>query len=261
MAKGNRMKKLGFIGLLISFSLHAGTMGEPITPSNAWFGAIGTGYSWSQKAGIKRPDPTWFPAIQGYDADLGNQGFYSFAVGKQINSYVDVSLSYLNNGNFNYQKFQTQLGTPLPRIRYFTLENQTLLLNGFFHSPRSLYVLDLDFTPFIGAGIGAGYNKVKDFHTIVNVTAGGSAVGTTSAIGNIASQTKFAWQGSVGLNIHPRNSHLSLDMGYRYLNGGKFYGPRTLYSIEPGFQGFSRGSSLSGSLKANQLFVELKYTV
>lgn len=100
-------KKIGLLALLASAPLYAGVMGEAVEPY-PWWGTIGTGYSWTNEPGIVNPNPlTWDAANEGYDSSLGNRGFYTFALGKQVHEYIDVSLSYLVHEQFNYQKFQT----------------------------------------------------------------------------------------------------------------------------------------------------------
>lgn len=138
---------MSLIALCVSsLSLHAGTMGEVVSPVYPWFASIGTGYSWTEKPGIVNPNPAfWDFSLQGYDSDLGDRGFYTFAVGKQIHQYIDISLSYLDHEVFNYQKFQTSppgtSGTPGftggSRTRYFELDNKALLVNGYLHSGQA----------------------------------------------------------------------------------------------------------------------------
>ena len=259
-------KKLGFLALCASsFSLYAGTVGEVAT-AYPWFASIGTGYSWTERPGIVNSDPSfWDPSSQGYDANIGNRGFYSFAIGKQIYQYIDVSLSYINNEVFHYQKFQSSPGlgntpgfTGNARNRFFNLNNRAVLANAFLHSEHALTsLLGIDFTPFAGAGVGVAHNQVLDFYTVGTTNVAGVPIGSSSSIGGPTTKDKFAWQASVGLNFRPVQSHLSVDAGYRYYDGGIFNGPATVYSNT---EGFSTTIPWSGRLKANQIFVEFKYT-
>ncbi|BCA96239.1 hypothetical protein TUM19329_26000 [Legionella antarctica] len=234
-------------------------------PLYPWFASIGTGYSWTNEPGIINPDPTfWDFSNEGYDSPLGNKGFYTFSIGKQVHEYVDLSLMYLNHEVFNYQKFQTGGGTTVgftgtSRTRYFQLQNRALLVNGFLHPANYLYnPVGLELTPYIGGGIGFSNNEVQDFHTVGTTTVAGVAIGSTSSIGDDTSRNKFAWQGTVGLNIRPQQSHLSANIGYRYFDGGRFEGPGTVFTNSDGFE---TSIPWSGRLKANQLFVEFQYSV
>lgn len=257
-------KTLSLLTLIASFPLSAGTMGEQFQ-QYPWFASIGTGFSWTQMPGIDNPNPSqWDQSNQGYDSSLGNRGFYSFAVGKQVYKYIDVSFSYLNSEPFNYQKFQTGISgtegfTGNARTRYFNLDNRALLISGILHPDHSFYNLfSMGLTPFAGAGIGYARNQINNFYTVGTIVVNGTAIGSTSSIGNSVNNDSFAWQGSVGLNIRPDISHVSVDVGYRYFDGGTFTGPTNIYSDS---SGFVSATPWSGKLQANQAFVEFKYTV
>ncbi|QBR85076.1 porin family protein [Legionella israelensis] len=258
-------KKLSFLAFFTSLPLYAGAMGEVVPPDYPWFASIGTGYSWTEKPGIKNPDPAvWDPAIQGYDASLGDRGFYTFAIGKQVHQYVDISVSYLNHEVFDYQKFQSGALAGQPgftgneRTRFFRLSNRALLVNGFLHPNRSwANFLGIELMPFVGGGIGFSHNEVRDFHTIGNIVVAGIPIGSTSSIGKPSSKNSFSWQGSLGLNFRPAQSHLSVDIGYRYFDGGKFEGSSLIYTNSAGWLS---APPWRGRLKANQGFVEFKYS-
>ena len=112
-------------------------------------------------------------------------------------------------------------------------------------------------TPFVSGGIGVGFNRISNFHTVGTVVLPTNSVGSTTSIGNPVSKTSFAWQGSAGINIQPTSSHLSANLGYRYYDGGNFEGPGVIYNPN---DGWGAGAPWKGSLKANQIFVEFKYT-
>lgn len=259
------MKKIiTALSCLIPLAASAGTMGELVKPF-PWFASIGTGYSWSSKPGIDNPDPaTWDFANEGYNGALTNAGFYSFALGKQVHQYIDLSVSYLNNEDFNFQHFQTGVSatpsfTGAERTRFFTLNNRAVMANITLHDENPLLSpYSIDITPFVSGGIGAGFNKVTDFHTVGSVALPTATIASTTSIGAPTSHTGFAWQGSVGINVQPQASHLSANIGYRYYNGGDFEGPAATYSAA---DGFLVAAPWKGTLKTNQMFVEFKYTV
>ncbi|KTD20919.1 Uncharacterised protein [Legionella lansingensis] len=250
---------------ILSLPSYAGTIGEAV-PVYSWFGSIGTGYSWTEEPGIVNPNPTqWAFSAEGYDSDLGDRGFYTFALGKQVHDYVDVSVSYLVHEVFDYQKFQTAppgISGPATgdiRTRYFSLDNRAILVNGFLHPIQAwANIASVAFTPFIGGGVGYAYNEVRDFHTVARLVAAGVPIGSTTSIGNPASRNSFAWQASAGVNFRPQQSHFSVDAGYRYYDGGKFNGPSSVFSNADGW--LAGLSPWEGRLKANQAFVEFKYT-
>ena len=244
--------------------LYAGTMGES-TATYPWFASIGTGYSWTNMPGIQNPDPSeWDYASQGYDSSIGNRGFYTFALGKQVHEYIDLSLSYLAHENFNYQQFQSGTSdtpdfTGNQRNRYFTLNNRALLINGFLHPTTSwAQLVNVKFMPYVGAGIGYANNKVNNFYTVGNTVVDGVAVGSTDSIGAPIDKNSLAWEGTLGLNIRPQQSHFSVNTGYRYFDGGKFNGSTSIYTND---SGFVIAPPWSGSVKANQFFIEFQYSL
>lgn len=256
-------KKIGLIAMLASLPLYAGTMGE-VSPGLPWFVSIGTGYSWSVKPGIENPNPAiWDFSNEGYDSPLGNRGFYTFSIGKQVHQYIDLSLTYLDHEVFNYQRFQTggsdTIGfTGNARTRYFQLDNKALLVSGFLHPAQYLYsMVGIELTPYVGAGLGYAKNEVRDFHTVGSTTVAGVAIGSISSIGTATGKNAFAWQGTVGLNLRPQQSHVSTNIGYRYFDGGKFEGPSSIFTNS---NGDLASTPWTGRLKTNQLFVEFKYT-
>lgn len=252
-------------GLLISVPLYAGSMGA-IDSVHPWFGSIGTGYSWTKMPGINNPNLSqWDAATQGYDSFLGNRSFLTFAIGKKIHEYVDVSIMYMMHENFNYQKFQSgNSATPdftgSQRTRYFTLNNKSVLVNGFLHPDNYWWsYANVELKPYIGAGIGYAYNLVNSFYTIGNQIqgVGDPNVGSTDSIGSPKGRNSFSWQGTAALNLHPQNSSFSINTGYRYFDGGNFNGSSSIYTNA---NGFVTATPWSGSVKANQFFVEFQYT-
>lgn len=264
------MKKLNHTyktigGLLLSLPLYAGNMGTPV-PMLPWFGAIGTGYSWTNMPGINNPNPSeWDESIQGYDAPLGNRGFLTFTLGKQVQEYIDLNLMYLMQENFNYQKYQSGSSatpdfTATQRTRFFTLNNKAILFNGVLHPAQywTTYA-NTELRPYLGAGIGYAYNYVNNFYTVGNQveSPGEPNVGSTDSIGTPIGTNSFSWQGTAALNLRVQNSPFSINTGYRYFDGGKFNGSTQIYTNA---NGFVNATPWSGKVKANQFFVEFQYT-
>lgn len=249
-----------------SFSLCAGTMGE-VVDQKPWYGSIGTGYSWTHRPGIDNPNPSeWDYSAQGYNGFMGNSGFITFSLGKQVHEYIDLSVMYIMQENFNYQKFQSGTSatpdfTGNQRNRYFTLNNKAVLVNGFLHADQySAQISGVKITPYIGAGIGYAYNYMTNFYTIGNQSpgAGDAPIGSTDSIGTPTGTSSFSWQGTVAFNVRPNQSHVSVDTGYRYFDGGEFKGPTSVYT---NLNGFTNVTPWSGRVKADQFFVDFKYTV
>ncbi|WP_133130564.1 outer membrane protein [Legionella yabuuchiae] len=251
-------KRITILALTAPLSLFAGTVGSEI-PSNSWFGEVGTKYSWAVKPGGDSNPSYWSTANEKNSNTLSDGGFYSFAVGKQIHRYFDISLNYLNNEAYNYLVDQSYssatASTSNARHRYFNLNNHAILLNAFLHpSERYFTVTSVSLTPFIGAGIGYARNNLTDSYAAKTPSYRDA---TTSSTSPDLNKNAFAWQGSLGLNVNPALDHLSFDIGYRYFDGGKFDGPSTMSGITTSYQD---SSAWTGRLKANQLFVNFKYT-
>lgn len=221
-----------------------------------WYGIVGTGYAWSTNTGIRNPDADfWDDSIQGYNSALGTSQFFTFGFGKQLSKYAFVDMSYTYYQTFHYKKFQTGENTAAPafasrnRTRFFDLDNQNILFNLSIYQNKyfAWNTICLEFSPFVGAGIGVGLNRVTNFHTV-------TASGATTAIGSSSSNNSFAWQVFGGIRIRPMGSCISFDLGYHYYNAGSFKGPNRVYINEPPFFGTSvAAKAWKGKLKTNQV--------
>ena len=246
-------KTCGFLALLSTCTLYAASMG--ITDlGNPWYGSIG--------AGLNNTSPNgWEMPAEGYNSGLANRGFYTFEIGKQVQHYVDVSLMYLNHETFNYQMYQQRIANTgkLPSNssnHNINLNNRALLVSGFLHPDHDWYKIStVSLSPFIGGGVGYALNQIDNFYPAGSAPVNRAAIGSGSA----QSTNSFAWQASAGLSIHPV-THLSLDVGYRYYDGGTFDTSNPTFSNTN-----THSSSLglttpwAGHLSTNQLFVDFKY--
>ena len=171
----------------------------------------------------------------------------------------EVDFGYTIYDTFHYQKNQTD---PLEnnRTRFFDLDHQSALFN-FTLFPYTVHCSRVEFTPFIGMGLGVGTSKVSHFQTVYYdpVVQG---IGLTTSIGNPHTRNSFAWQGMGGIRIHPRFSRLSLDVAYRYYNGGTF----DTSSYITDYNGVNEGETVkakswSGTLQTNQLYFAVNFTI
>ena len=74
----------------------------------------------------------------------------------------------------------------------------------------NIYVIE----PFIGGGLGVGFNNVSNFHSV-------KPSGEYVAIRQDNFRTSLAWELSAGLQLI-NNSNFNLAAGYRYYQGGNF---------------------------------------
>lgn len=222
---------------------------------NSWYGSIG--------AGINNANPSeWDTPAEAYNKNKTNRGFYTFEIAKQVQHYVDVSLMYLNHETFNYQMYQqgifnTNKLAPTEQNKPFNLNNRAVLVSGFLRPDHNWYKIStVGLSPFIGGGIGYALNQIDNFYPITNSTLNKNATNANSPVSNSVNINSFAWQASAGFSIHPI-THLSLDVGYRYYDGGNL---DTSNAITHSTTGNSSSiTPWSGHLSMNQLFVDFKY--
>ena len=247
-------KKCGFLLLVSTCSLYAASMG--ITDlENPWYGAIGTGLN------NVHPSERDTPVEGGYSGNLANRGFYTFEIGKQVQHYVDVSLMYLNHETFNYQMYQQRIANTgkianSPSNPTVNLNNRAVLVSGFLHPDHDWYkIRTVSLSPFIGGGVGYALNQIDNFYPT------GSSVATKPGITSNSSVAinSFAWQASAGLSIHPI-THLSLDVGYRYYDGGMFDTTNSAFANNThSTKNLSLTNPWAGHVATNQLFLDFKY--
>lgn len=228
-----------------------------------WYGIVGGGYAWSNNINPTIDFNSWDPAIEGYNNTLKTSPFFTLGIGKRISNYflAQLTSSYFND--FDYSKFQTSAVASTPgfsgtsRVRYFDLTNLNAMLSLIFNNPNFgvRFCNQVSISPFIGGGIGAAVNSVKNFHTL-------TGVGTSTSVGiSTTRTTSFAAQGETGLafNFTPK---LALDLGYRYYYGGKFYGPNNIFvTTGSGTSTTADAPAWKGSLKANLLFANIRFAV
>ncbi len=213
-----------------------------------------TGYAWSMEAGIRNIQyGFWDPADQGYDSTLGNASFFTLGFGYRFWKMLDVDFNYNFYNTFHYEKRQTspfgQSGEI--RMRFFDLDNQSGMLNfSLYPYAIGIWRTRMEIVPFIGAGIGVSANNVSNFYTVGNDVPG---IGSVTSTGLPRSTIAFAWQGMGGFRIHPKTSMLSIDVAYRYYNGGKFLCPSTITSFADNGKLFT-GKPWKGTLQTNQLY-------
>ena len=235
------------------------------SPCNgAYYSYIQTGYAYSFSASIKNPNKNfWDDAAEGYNNNLGGSPYFSFGFGRSFFYYLRADVSYSFFQGFHYQKSQSGASQTIGftgdrRLRFFDLDHQNFMFNISLYPERHFYFTfaRCDFSPFIGVGVGAGFNRVLNFDTVAYV----SGVGSTTSVGLRANNTSFAWQGFAGIRLHPILSSMSIDLGYRYYHGGGFVCPEKIYVNTPDCAGSSmRATPWRGILRTNQFMISLNY--
>lgn len=148
---------------------------------------------------------------------------------------TDVTVSYRPS----YSGKTTDLTTGL--ITSGEVKNLSGFLNAYVDIPTPT-----PFTPYVGAGIGAGRNKT-------GTTTVSDGVNTLSVQGS--TKTSFAYQAMGGVSF-PIFVGVALDLGYHYVNGGRF---KT--STNATFNGMTVPGGVpaaSGKLKAHEVQLGLR---
>lgn len=169
-------------------------------------------------------DPTVVvPAPLFNSASIGDAGFAGAGVGYQFNNWFrfDVTGEYRTAAQYgaiqSYSDIWSAPGKSPCGItaRCHDVYNgqhsaAVFLANGYFDLGTWYGI-----TPFIGGGVGFGVNWLQNFYDISAQPAGGFGYAADHT------RTNFAWQLSAGLayNVTP---NLKLEVGYRYLDIGKF---------------------------------------
>jgi len=107
--------------------------------------------------------------------------------------------------------------------------------------------------PFVGAGIGVSYNTVSNFHTVLTANEEITAKMLDKT------QASLAYQFNAGLEWTCQR--LSIDLGYRYFNGGDFRSNNYIDRVS-GTTGLTLAPITvppwTSSLATNELFVTAK---
>lgn len=237
-----------------------------------WYGQVGAGYAWTTNAGIHNPNPlVWDAAIQGYNDDLGGASFASLEIGRLFGRGFSTGLRYAFYDTFHYQKFQTGTSdTPSfsgnSRHRFFDLDHQHILVHFTFDPLKFIrcrpILCGIKISPSLEVGIGPGFNRVTNFHTVglLEIPGTGTAVGSTTLIGATHSEVSFAWEAGVGVKFKVECLNLSWRIGYRYYDGGRFQGPSTVYPNSVLNQGLAtRATPWKGHLRANEAVFQIDF--
>lgn len=219
---------------------------------------VASGYAWSMKTDIHVDEAQWAPADEGYSANLGNSPFIQLGFGCRLWKVLDLDFNYTLYDSFQYYKDQTDpFGNK--RSRSFTLDHQGSIFSATYF-PYAFRFCKIQCTPFLGMGIGIGTSKVSDFQTVFYDPVQG--IGLTTSTGAPHVRNSFAWQGGGGFRIHPMSSKLSLDLAYRYYNGGTFEGPSQVTDYNGSdFGEVDKVQPWTGTLQTNQFYFAVNFSL
>ena len=257
------MQKTAICSILFSTQLLIGDSGiakpQPADEQSHFHAIVASGYAWSMDADIDGlKNNAWALSLEGYKSSLGNSPFIMLGFGYRFLKIADADFGYTLYDTFHYQKNQTDLFGD-KRTRFFDLDHQSALFNLSI-LPYTINLSSIEMTPFIGMGIGVGTSQVSHFQTVFYDPIEG--VGLTTSIANPHIRNAFAWQGMGGIQIRPRSSMLSLDIAYRYYNGGTFESSSSIV----GYNGLDDGEllkikPLSSRFQTNQLYFAINFCI
>jgi opacity protein-like surface antigen len=179
---------------------------------NGWYlrGDVGVGFD--EMSNFSSTDASIVPTFSYDGHGLGRQVFFGGGVGYQINNWfrADVTGEYRTNSKYwgveNYTEFCT-VGTTCLDDYSGQVSSIVSLVNGYV-DVGTWY----GFTPFVGAGIGASFNRFSGL-TDVGVQTGG--YGQASPSNNV--QLAWALMAGVSYSITP---NWKVELSYRYLDMG-----------------------------------------
>lgn len=245
-------KNAVFLAALLSSSL--------LLADSPFHANIASGYAWSMNADIRDVNTNyWALSDNGYDENLGSSPYIAIGFGYRIHSMLDSAFQYTLYDGFQYQKNQTDpFGNK--RTRSFDLTHQSAMFNFTFF-PHVFSCSKIEILPFAGMGIGVGTSKMSNFQTVFYDPIS-EGVGLTTSMGKSQITNSFAWQGMGGFRIHPKESLLSLDLAYRYYNGGGFNTPSSVTDYNGTGQGeIDSVPAWTGTLQTNQLYFAINFSI
>jgi opacity protein-like surface antigen len=149
-------------------------------------------------------------SVRTVDASFDAAPFFGLGVGYRLNNWLrfDVTGEYRGSANFHGLEIVSFNGTVIGTDEYRARKSEWLVMTNAYVDLGTWWCV----TPFIGAGIGASYNKISSF-TDINTPNLGVAYAPDSAKWN------FAWALHAGLGYQVTPG-LTLELAYRYLNLG-----------------------------------------
>jgi opacity protein-like surface antigen len=262
---------------LSSLIAQAGNMGaaDEMSQQYPFFLEFGTGVGFPIKSNINLQSQynLWWPTTTTYNSSLGAAPLYMAGLGYTVNELLKIDANYTFRGFYNYKNNLNYTGyaasEPNENI-FFNLSSNALMFSGTLYakglessysSLASKLIKEIDgygyIQPLIGGGLGVSYNTLSNFYGMFT-----SSQTVDFAMAD-ATAVALAWQLNAGLDWHITN-RFSFDLGYRYLNVGRFNSNDYLISLSK----VQNGSAISqapawapawiGSLSANELYFTAK---
>jgi len=192
-----------------------------------WYlrGDVGVGVQTGSRNVVISPDPLIGAPADAfnsfYNPTISASSLFDVGVGYQINNWLRADVTAEYRGGSHFQVLE-QVGVPSTSSQFADFYRGNLssivgLVNGYVDIGTWYGV-----TPYVGAGVGVARNTLSGLTDTGFAYPGGGAGGfPTGGFLDDGSKTNFAWAAMAGLGFNV-TQNLKLDLGYRYLNLGKF---------------------------------------
>jgi opacity protein-like surface antigen len=201
---------------------------------NGWYlrGDVGIGASASSASILQTPDmiasnPLSYDssANEGsHNSSLSAAGVFDLGIGYQVNNWLRFDVTGEYRGGSEFQSLfvvndpGNTTGGPTQNADFYRGNVSSAV--GLFNGYADLGTWN-GITPYIGAGVGFARNTLYGLTNQSENTSLGSGTTVSGGYANDHSQWNFAWALMAGVSFDV-TQNLKLDLGYRYLDLGKF---------------------------------------
>ena len=215
---------------------------EPAPPPpaefNGWYlrGDVGVGVNANNPGLGITPDPVATGIADGslstaatnnfFNSTLSSSGFADVGIGYQVNSWFRADITGEYRGGANLQSLEVVTdktilpgnvsGQQYADFYRANLSSYIAMVNGYVDMGTWYGV-----TPYLGAGVGVAYNKLAGMTDQGTAYPGNGNLYPTGGYFGDGNKTNFAWSLMAGLSFNV-TQNLKLELGYRYLDYGKF---------------------------------------
>jgi opacity protein-like surface antigen len=196
---------------------------------SGWYlrGDVGLGVNASTPSLAVSPNPlAGYPASATnnfYNSSISASGIFDIGFGYQFNNWLrgDITEEYRGGGHFQSLEVLNDYAGGLQYSDFYraNMWSAVTMFNGYADMGTWWGV-----TPYVGAGVGFAYNKlfgVTDNGYEYNSADTAEPLQSTGGYFDDGGKWNFAWALMAGLSFNV-TQNLKLDLGYRYLDYGKY---------------------------------------
>jgi opacity protein-like surface antigen len=246
---------------------------EPMPPPpmefNGWYlrGDVGIGFNATAPSLAVSPNPLIGVADTAatntfYNPTISASGIFDIGVGYQFNTWFRGDITEEFRGGSSFQTLEVLNEPTAPASQYAdfyrgNLSSYITMVNGYADLGTWYGV-----TPYVGAGGGFAYNRLSGM-TDTGFAAVGAPPSPVGGYLSDAGKWNFAWGLMAGLSFDV-TQNLKLDVGYRYLDYGKFTSG-VAHCLSPGSPGGFSCQSYTvyskNELASNDLRIGLRWMI